>query len=130
MNSFNPRTYFEDIGAWPKESGSLLRMYVIGFVLSLVVSGAAFYTAVELRLPQAELVAFLCALALVQLVVQLLCFLHLGSEKEGRGKLLALGFAVLITAIVVTGSLWIMNNLNVRMTSTDMQQYMQSEGGF
>ncbi len=53
----------------------------------------------------------LAALAVTQLLVQLLFFLHLGRESKPRWNLIVLAFAVMVVVIVVFGSLWIMKNL-------------------
>jgi cytochrome o ubiquinol oxidase subunit IV len=54
----------------------------------------------------------LVTLAILQLVVQLMLFLHLGDEPKPRWNLLAFLFAVLVVAIVVGGTLWIMYELS------------------
>jgi len=50
-------------------------------------------------------------LALVQLVVQLVLFLHVGQEEKPRFNLLALSFGLITVVILVGGTLWIMQNL-------------------
>ena len=68
-------------------------------------------------------------LAVVQLVVQLVFFLHLGRERQPRWNLLAFAFMAIVLLILVLGSLWIMNNLNYHMTQTDMLHYLNNQGG-
>lgn len=53
----------------------------------------------------------LTVLALLQLGVQLYFFLHIGHEPRPRWNLIVLVYALLIVAIIVGGTLWIMNNL-------------------
>ena len=53
--------------------------------------------------------------AAVQIVVHMVYFLHMNTSSEERWNLVALIFTVLIIAIVVVGSLWIMYNLNINM---------------
>ena len=55
------------------------------------------------------------AMAVVQIFVHLVYFLHMNTSSEARWNLVALVFTVLIIAIVVVGSLWIMYNLNINM---------------
>src|SRR5687767_10328148 len=89
--------------------------YVIGFVVSVVLTLTAYFAAVGRLMPVRMTVAIITGLALVQLAVQLRLFLHLGQEAKPRWNLVAFGFMVLVVAILVGGSLWIMNNLNYHM---------------
>ncbi len=50
-----------------------------------------------------------------QLLVQLVCFLHMGTSPSQRGNLAIMLFTVLILAIVVVGSLWVLHNMNENM---------------
>lgn len=54
-------------------------------------------------------------LSLVQVLVQLLFFLHLGEETKPRWNLLIFLFMLLVVLILVIGTLWIMYNLDSRM---------------
>ncbi|MBE8365690.1 cytochrome o ubiquinol oxidase subunit IV, partial [Leptospira borgpetersenii serovar Balcanica] len=45
----------------------------------------------------------------------LVCFLHMNASSEERWNLVAFVFTLLIIAIVVVGSIWIMWNLNYNM---------------
>src|SRR3990167_10983 len=89
--------------------------YVIGFVLSIILTVAAFFLVQKQQLTTVNLYISVAVLALVQLVVQVICFfgLHKGSER-GR-NLLTFVFTILIVLVVVSGSLWIMYNLNYNM---------------
>ena len=128
----NPYTYFQDIGAWPREERSFWRAYAVGFLLCLLSTASAFYLAMAGTLSHTQLVLFLFALAFAQLIIQLTCFLHLGGHAESRARLAVFGFAVLIAAIVIVGSLWIMESLNTRMMPDmgAMEHYMEKQGGF
>ncbi len=103
--------------------------YISGFILSLFLTMAAYLTAVQHLLSGNTLIAVIIGLALIQFFVQLFFFLHLGRETKPRWKLLVLGFMVLIVLILVLGSLWIMANLNYRMTPNQMEQYMLNQNG-
>jgi len=125
-------TYFQDIGAWPRESRSFWRAYAVGFLLCLLCTASAFYLAISGTLSHTELVLFLFALAFAQLIIQLTCFLHLGGHAESRARLGVFGLAVLVALIIVAGSLWIMESLDARMMPGEgaMEQYMSDQGGF
>lgn len=105
-----------------QETQASARMYVIGFVLSIVLTLAAYFSVTHNLFSHALLVAVLVVLALTQFTVQLYFFLHLGEETKPRLKLWVLIFMIIIVGILVFGSLWIMNNLNYNMTNMTPQQ--------
>ncbi|AHB71410.1 hypothetical protein P262_04274 [Cronobacter malonaticus] len=61
------------------------------------------------------LLGVVVATAVVQILVHLVCFLHMNASSEERWNLVAFVFTLLIIAIVVVGSIWIMWNLNYNM---------------
>ncbi len=103
--------------------------YTVGYVLSLALTFAAFATVTAFRMTDdVVVIAIIVGLAVLQLFVQLVYFLHLGDESKPRWNLISLLFALLVVGIVVIGSLWIMNNLNYNMMSPhQLQQHMQLE---
>lgn len=105
-------------------------MYVIGFVLSLLLSLGAYAAVANHWLQGSMLIVAIVSLAIVQLVVQLVCFLHLGTETKPRWKLVAFWFMLMVLGILVFGSLWIMQNLNYNMMNVPdiSQQIKQDEG--
>lgn len=110
-----------------------LRSYVIGFILSLLLTLAAFAAAVHpglFRLGQGAIVPAIIVLALLQLIVQLACFMHLGSGAR-RADLAVLVSTVGIILIIVIGSFWIMGHLNYNMMASPQQMnaYIQSQDG-
>ena len=92
--------------------------YIVGFVLSVVLTLIAYYAVVmhadseHKTFGHTAITIFIVVLAFVQLLVQLVFFLHLAREEKPRLNTNALLFAVLIIAILVIGSLWIMENLS------------------
>ena len=109
------------------------RSYVIGFVLSLVCTMAAYLLTVNHVLSQSWALAIVIAvLAITQAVTQLTLFLHVGHEAKPRIKLLVFGFMLTVVLILVGGSIWIMHNLNGRQeTPAQINNYMeqQDDGG-
>ena len=92
------------------------RGYLIGFGLSVILTAAPFWLVMTGALgdPQATAI-WVVALAFAQIVVHTLFFLHVNTQSEGGWTLLALVFTVVIVAIVIAGSLWIMHHLNGNM---------------
>lgn len=116
-----------------------LRSYIAGFALSIILTLAAYFIAdyhiatAHHGLSHELLTVGILGLAVVQLVVQLLFFLHLGRGSNAKWNILALLFMLLVVFILVFGSLWIMNNLNYNMMSPEqMDAHMrhQSQKGF
>lgn len=109
-----------------------IRTYTIGFILSLVLTFLAYGVVTSGAISPAYTVVLIILFALVQLFVQLVFFLHLGSETTPRWRLVTFAFGVLVVAIVVFGSLWIMDNLNYNMmhSSHETEKYMDRQGGF
>ncbi|HVS78892.1 MAG TPA: cytochrome o ubiquinol oxidase subunit IV [Candidatus Saccharimonadales bacterium] len=109
--------------------------YVIGFGLSLALTGLAYlsvrhHLATHHTFPtDTAMLVILSTLAISQLIVQLVFFLHLDKESKPRWNLMVLGFAVMVVVIIVAGSLWIMYHLNYNMTPQQMNNYLQQQDG-
>lgn len=117
------------VSGHPTEHGTL-RSYTIGFVLSIVFTITAYLLVVNHLYSNRHLiVSAIVGLALLQFMVQLLFFLHLGKETKPRWKLLVFIFMISVVLILVFGSLWIMDNLNYRMTPEQINTYMNNQGG-
>lgn len=114
----------------------ILVTYVIGFAAALLLSIVSYLIVTERWLGDAASLTMLVilALAVVQLVVQLVCFLHMGSDRDPFSRTGTFLFTVGMALIIVIGSLWIMKNLDYRMhiSSEAMQEYMlkQNKKGF
>jgi cytochrome o ubiquinol oxidase operon protein cyoD len=111
--------------------GSLVS-YSVGFVLSIGLTLAAYFAVVKHYVSGQALLIGLLGLAAVQFVVQLLFFLHVGSEAKPRWRRLTIVLMLFFVLVVVLGSIWIMYNLNYRMSPEQMNQYMtkESNSGF
>lgn len=103
-----------------------LRTYAIGFMLSCALTVAAYLIVVYPNFPTRILVAEIVALAIMQLLVQLVYFLHLDKEGKPRWNLVTFLFALMVVLILVFGSLWIMTHLNYHMMSP--QEIIVDEG--
>lgn len=92
-----------------------LQAYMIGFTLSVILTAAAFGLVMAGVMPASTAIPITFALGAVQMAVHVVCFLHLtpGSAKSWNG--VAFLFTVVVVAILVGGSLWVMYNLNYNM---------------
>jgi cytochrome o ubiquinol oxidase operon protein cyoD len=104
--------------------------YISGFVLSILFTLAAYLLVVHHYLSGWYLIAAILGLAIVQLFVQLVFFLHFGRGSKPRWNIPVFCLMLLFLFIVVIGSLWIMHNLNYRMMSSpeEVNQYIESQG--
>lgn len=92
------------------------RSYLIGFALSALLTAVPFWLVMTGAIANAQLAAgVVVALAFVQILVHTFFFLHINTRAEGGWTLMALIFTVVIVAIVISGSLWIMYHLGANM---------------
>jgi cytochrome o ubiquinol oxidase operon protein cyoD len=113
-----------------EESKLSVKSYVIGFCMSLILTLSAYLLVSHHSATTTILLVVIVALALVQFMVQIYFFLHLGKETKPRWKLFVFLFMIGVVLILVFGSIWIINNLNTRQTLPQELQYMNSQGGF
>ncbi|MBV8237475.1 MAG: cytochrome o ubiquinol oxidase subunit IV [Sphingomonas sp.] len=89
------------------------RDYVTGFLLSVVLTAIPFGLVMSGVIADARVTAAIIAgLAMVQIVVHMVYFLHMNARSEHGWTLMALIFTVVIVVIVLAGSLWVMFNMN------------------
>lgn len=112
-----------------------LKSYIIGFVLSVVLTLVAFFVVMDpgfFHAGYGVIIPAILLLAVAQLFVQLIFFMHLAHEAGPRWKLSIFISTVGIVLIVIVGSIWIMNHLNYNMMASpsEMNAYIQSQNGF
>ena len=102
--------------------GGSIQSYVIGLALSTLLTVASF------GLPATGLVwgpgvpVALAVLAIAQMGVHLVFFLHITTAPDDTNNVLALAFGVLIVALLIAGSLFIMANLNSMLPMAEMMR--------
>lgn len=92
-----------------------LKTYLIGFVLSAILTLIPFLMVMNHTASKTVLFGVIVAAALFQLVVQLMCFLHLGTAPDERWNLVSFIFTVIVIVLLVGLSIWIMWSLNANM---------------
>ena len=98
------------------------KTYMIGFLLSVVLTAIPFWLVMTGALPAATTGLIITAFAVVQIVVHMIFFLHMNHKSEGGWNMLALIFTLVIVVIAVAGSVWVMYHLNTNMMPVhDMQ---------
>ena len=92
-----------------------LKSYLAGFALSLILTLLSFGCVMTGLLPHDMVKPGLLVFCVAQVLVQLVFFLHLSFAPAQRNNTLIGLFALLLIAIVVAGSLWVLHNMNVNM---------------
>jgi len=85
--------------------------YIVGFALSVALTIAAFWAAMRPGMPRVGVIAVVLVLAAAQVLVHLAYFLHMSLRRDNRWNLVSFVFTVLILALIVGGSVWIMANM-------------------
>jgi cytochrome o ubiquinol oxidase operon protein cyoD len=98
-----------------QEGPSSWLVYTTGLVLALILTATSFWAANTSVLWAPGIPLGLAVLAIAQMGVHLVFFLHITTGPDNTNNALALAFGVLIVFLVVAGSLWIMADLNASM---------------
>jgi cytochrome o ubiquinol oxidase operon protein cyoD len=110
------------------EGGSIgLRVlgYLTGLGLAILLTATSFFIAGTDLVWQPSIPVALVVLAIAQMGVHLVFFLHITTGPDNTNNVLALAFGILIVVLVIGGSLWIMANLNHNMMPMDQLMQMQ-----
>lgn len=91
---------------------------VLGFILSLILTLAAYRIVTHHHLSSFVLVSSVVVLGCIQALTQLVFYLHLGLESKPRWNIMMFWFTVLVIIVLVGGSLWIMKNLDYNLMPT------------
>jgi cytochrome o ubiquinol oxidase operon protein cyoD len=113
----------EDSGG--KTVGQHIRSYVMGIVFATGLTIASFYFARSTLIWAPGIPDLLIMLAIAQMGIHLVFFLHISSGPDSTNNVLALAFGVLIVMVIIVGSLWIMAHLNHNMMPMDRVLQMQ-----
>ena len=92
-----------------------VKEYVIGLLLSIVLTLLPFMALMYGLFSPGLTLAVILVCAVAQIFVQLVFFLHMNSSSEQIWNTTSAVFIVLIVAIIVIGSIWIMEHLNHNM---------------
>jgi cytochrome o ubiquinol oxidase subunit IV len=93
-------------------TSSGLLVYTIGLLLAVILTATSFWVANTSAIWPPGVRAGLAVLAIAQMGVHLVFFLHITTGPDNTNNILALAFGVLIVLLVLAGSLVIMANLN------------------
>jgi cytochrome o ubiquinol oxidase subunit IV len=100
--------------------------YLIGLGLATLLTATSFFIARTTLVWEPSIPVALAVLAIAQMGVHLVFFLHITTGPDNVNNVLALAFGVLIVFLVIAGSLWIMGHMNHNMIPMDQMMQMQS----
>lgn len=91
------------------------KQYTIGFILSIVLTIIPFGMVMAGGFGRGLLVAVIAITAIAQVLIQLVYFLHMNTSSEQRWNLIAFVYTILTIAVLLIGSVWVMNYLHYNM---------------
>lgn len=115
-------------GKLDREHGSM-NSYVIGFILSLVSTFIPYYLVVNRSLAGTLLLTTILGIAMLQMIIQITFFLHLGRGPKPNWNLFFFVGTVGIILVIVGGSVMIINNLHYNMSPLDQSKKLANDEG-
>ena len=103
--------------------------YVVGLGLALLLTGVSFWVASTSSLWGPGVAVGLIVLAIAQMGIHLVFFLHITTGPDNTNNVLALAFGVLIVFLVMIGTIWIMAHMNVNMMPNPDLMNLQMQKG-
>ena len=101
--------------------------YIIGLALALLLTAISFWVASTSILWGPGVAVGLVVLAIAQMGVHLVFFLHITSGPDNTNNVLALAFGVLIVFLVMIGTIWIMAHLAANMGPSSEMMNLQMQ---
>jgi cytochrome o ubiquinol oxidase operon protein cyoD len=105
--------------------GQAVLGYLVGLFLAILLTATSFFIAGTDLVWTPSIPVALVVLAIAQMGVHLVFFLHITTGPDNTNNVMALAFGVLIVVLLLVGSLWIMANLNHNMMPMDQIMRMQ-----
>ena len=99
--------------------------YLVGLGLAVLLTVVSFLVAGTNLVWAPSIPVALCVLAVAQMGVHIVFFLHINSGPDGTNNIMALAFGVLVVLLLLGGSLWIIGHMNDNMISMDRVMQMQ-----
>ena len=102
-------------------------LYVVGLALALILTGVSFWVASTGVLWGPGVATGLVVLAIAQIGIHLVFFLHITSGPDNTNNVLALAFGALIVFLVMIGTIVIMSQMNTNMTPDPATMNLQMQ---
>jgi cytochrome o ubiquinol oxidase operon protein cyoD len=99
-----------------QEDHGTFKGYMIGFLLSAILTAIPFWLVMSDVLGNKSMTGFvILGFAAVQIVVHMIYFLHMNTRSEAGWNFLALIFTIMLVVITLSGSIWVVYNMNANM---------------
>lgn len=109
------------------EDHGSFKSYMIGFILSVILTAIPFWLVMgDVLENKTLLVIAIMGLGVIQIFVHMIYFLHMDTRSEGGWTFMALIFTVVVLLITLSGSLWVMYNMNKNMMPTMTMEQMKN----
>jgi cytochrome o ubiquinol oxidase subunit IV len=121
MSTYAERQHKADAPAHGSRSS-----YLTGFGLAALLTAIPFWLLMSDVIADKQVTAaIVIAFALFQIVVHMIYFLHMDTDSEGGWTIMALIFTIVLIAIALSGSLWVMYHLTTNMMPISPQEMKQ-----
>jgi cytochrome o ubiquinol oxidase operon protein cyoD len=107
--------YESEEGEGVEGVGAGVRSYLLGLTLAIALTLASFWVARTHIIYSPGIPVALVALAVAQMGIHLVFFLHITTAPDNTNNVLALAFGVLIVFVLVFGTVWVMAHMNHNM---------------
>jgi len=127
MSDLHDISHRPDLAPGDVEGSVKIRVlgYLTGLGLAILLTATSFFIAGTDLVWQPSIPVAIIVLAIAQMGVHLVFFLHITTGPDNTNNVMALAFGLLIVFLVIGGSLWIMANLNQNMMPMDELMQMQ-----
>ena len=104
-----------------------VRSYLLGLALAIALTIASFWVARTHILYGPSVPVALVALAVAQMGIHLVFFLHITTAPDNTNNVLALALGILIVFVLVFGTVWVMAHMNHNMMSMQAPMVMSPQ---
>jgi len=127
MSDLHDISHRPDLAPGDVEGSVTIRVlgYLTGLRLAILLTATSFFVAGTDLVWLPSIPVAIVVLAIAQMGVHLVFFLHITTGPDNTNNVMALAFGLLIVFLVIGGSLWIMANLNQNMMPMDELMQMQ-----
>ncbi|MBV9786498.1 MAG: cytochrome o ubiquinol oxidase subunit IV [Acidisphaera sp.] len=108
-----------------EEPGEGYAGYLVGLGLAVLLTMVSFFVAGTSLVWGPSIPIAIAVLAVAQMGVHLVFFLHITSGPDSTNNVMALAFGVLIVFLLIGGSLYIMTHMDQNMLPMDQIMQMQ-----
>ena len=107
------------------ETGEAVGSYLVGLGLATLLTVVSFFVAGTTLVWAPSIPVALVVLAIAQMGVHLVFFLHITTGPDNTNNVMALAFGVLIVLVLMVGTIWVMTTMNHNMMPMDQLMHMQ-----